>query len=684
MNRHKLELREVPGGRAFYIDGSLQFDSRDEGMYHEALALPALALAAARFRRPLSALVLGGGDGLALKRLLAGSRVKSADLVDYDPGVLELGRTEFSAYNGGSLDSPRARGYTRDARRHLAYKGPAYDLALADFTFPEDLAGCSLFTRSFFSAVRARLAAGGVFALNAVSPDRHPAAFWSIYRTLAAARLYPRPLRVSIPSFSAHGYGDWGMFLASAKPVRDEELSALRFGRGSSWLNSGTFRETLRLRAAGLERGLPLSGVIKKPGDLLCLINLQEPPLQQGGALADFGDSAAVRRLLAGLPGSGAQGWPQLSPEWEWRLLETLRRLDWESFFAELEGCAQDLPAQLSADLRLLREKLPELLKGVVPDGGRAWQVFAVLMTLLVFANMAYPDNAYAKGYSSHGSNYGSGGELEITFFTQDARSPFHHPAYQAADIFLVVPPSGQPRPAELLRYRAPDAPAGVKEDRLWFALADDAYVSREGELFYSLGPTKYLLHARPDGFALLDKQRPEPLFEFWPEPGTVQNSLGAVDQHVQAADKALAAYDKWLAWAGPAAPVSGEIRANAREAENIGRIRGSLLKAAERLRAVTGAAPAIPAPAVQPGWQRLAPGLFLVDEAEITLLRKDGTILSYPFLGERRMTYPLMETTPELDAYVAAVLAWRSSQMGPVDPRKAVLEVLLEARSNL
>jgi spermidine synthase len=680
MNRHRLELRDVPGGRAFYIDGSLQFDSRDEAVYHEALALPALALAAARFKRPLSALVLGGGDGLALKRLLAGSRVQSADLVDYDPGVLELGRTEFAAYNGGSLSSPRAHVYTRDARRHLGYKGPPYDLALADFTFPEDLAGCSLFTRSFFSAVRARLAAGGVFALNAVSPDRCPAAFWSVYRTLSAARLYPRPLRISIPSFSAHGYGDWGMFLASSRPILDTELRALRLGRGNSWLSAETFRDALRLRVGSLERGLPLSGVIKKPGDLLCLINLQEPPFHQGGELADFGDSAAARRLLAGVPGARKLGWPQLSPEWQWRLLETLRRLDWDSFLAELEGCAADLPEQVLADLRLLREKLPELLKGAAPDSGRAWQVFAVLMTLLVFANMAYPDNAYAKGYSSHGTS-GSGGDLEVTFFMQTTRSPFHHPIYQGADVFMLLPPSGQPKPAELLRYRAPEAPAGVREDRLWFALADDAFVSREGELFYSLGPTPYLLQARSDAFVLLDKKLPEPLFEFFPEPGSVQNSLGAIDQHVQAADKALAAYDKWLAWAGPAAALSGEIRANGREADNIVRIRASLLKASERVHGWTAGA-AQPSGAVQPGWQRLAPGLYLVDEAEITLLRKDGELLSYPYLGERRMAYPLHEPTPELDAYVTAILAWRSSQLGSVDPRKAVLEVLLEAKA--
>lgn len=682
MNRHNLELREVPGGRAFYIDGSLQFDSRDEAVYHEALALPALALAAARLKRPLNALVLGGGDGLALKRLLAGSRVRSAELVDYDPGVLELGRTEFAAYNGGSLADPRARVYTRDARRHLAYPGAPYDLALADFTFPEDLAGCSLFTRAFFSSVRARLAAGGVFALNALSPDRFPAAFWSVYRTLAAARLYPRPLRVSIPSFSAHGYGDWGMFLASPKPISDQELKALRFGRGCDWLSVKSFRDSLRLRVSSAERGLPLSGVIKKPGDLLCLINLQEPAFLHGGAMADFGDSAGARRLLAGVPGAEKLRWPQLAAEWEWRLLETLRQMDWDAFLSELEAGARDLPGLAAEELRLLREKLPELLKGAVPSTDRSWQVFAVLMTLLVFANMAYPDNAYAKGYHSYGGSGGSS-ELDITFFIQTERTPFHHPIYQGADVMMTLTGAGTAKAAELLRYRPPEAAAGgeVKSDRLWFALTDDSFVSKEGELFYTLGPTPYLLHARTDGFALLDKQRPEPLFEFCPEPVSVQNSIGAMEQHVKGADKALASYKKWLAWAGPAGTFSTEIRANRNEEANIGKVRASLLQASERLR--SGPPGAKPDSDVQPAWQRLAPGVYLVDDMEVTLVRKDGAVLSYPYLGERRTSFSRLEPTPELDAFLSDLLFWRRSLLSPTDPRKAIYDVLLEAKAN-
>lgn len=672
MSRHRLETREVPGGRAFYIDGSLQFDSRDEAVYHEALALPTLALAAARLKRPLEALVLGGGDGLALKRLLGGG-VKRAELVDYDPGVLALARDEFSAFNGGALDDRRVKVHTGDAVKYLASGRGLFDLALADFTFPEDLAGCSLFTRSFFSSVRARLAAGGLFAMNAVSPDRFPAAFWSLYRTLASARLYPRPLRLSIPSFTAHGYGDWGMFLASPRPIKDSELAALRFA--GDWLKAETFREALRLRVSGIEQGLPLSGIIKKPGDLLCLINLQEHIFPGGGAMADFSDSAAAKNLLAGIPGAEKLRWPQLSAEWEWRLMETLRLMDWEPFLAELEKNAALLPGRALEEIRLLRKNLPELLKGAVPDTDRAWQVFALLMTVLVFVNMAYPDNAYAKGSYSSGS--GGGSELDITFFMPHNTSPLHNPVFQGGEVMQTLLSSGRFRAAQLIRYRAPEAPAGaagIKEDRLYFALTDESFVSKAGELFLNVGETGYLLNARPDRFILVDKLLPEPVFEFYPVQGYIQEALSGIEKNMKAADQALAAYAKWLAWARPAVVFSREVRSNSNEAKNIAAIRASLLKASLRLQQ----GPAAPSrPEIPAGWVQLAPGLYLVDDLEIVLLNKAGIFFSYPY-QQMNFRYAVLPKSEGLERFITAVLRSKEAKTYEGDPMRVLYSVLL------
>src|SRR5262245_15921886 len=90
------------GSLALYIDGDLQFDSRDEQIYHEALVLPALALAQRRSGEGLRALICGGGDGLVARELLRSQAVAYIDLVDYDAAILDLARGELAALNEGS------------------------------------------------------------------------------------------------------------------------------------------------------------------------------------------------------------------------------------------------------------------------------------------------------------------------------------------------------------------------------------------------------------------------------------------------------------------------------------------------------------------------------------------------------------------------------------------------------
>lgn len=69
-----------------YINGNLQFSSRDEHRYHESLVIPGLqALPWAR-----NVLVLGGGDGLAVREILKYKHVEHVTLVDLDPAMTGL------------------------------------------------------------------------------------------------------------------------------------------------------------------------------------------------------------------------------------------------------------------------------------------------------------------------------------------------------------------------------------------------------------------------------------------------------------------------------------------------------------------------------------------------------------------------------------------------------------------
>ena len=94
-----------------FLNGNLQFSSADEYRYHEALTHPAFA-AAPRHERVL---VLGGGDGLAVREVLEYDAVREVVLVDLDPAVTEMARTlaPIRALNRGAWTTRGSRSSTR-------------------------------------------------------------------------------------------------------------------------------------------------------------------------------------------------------------------------------------------------------------------------------------------------------------------------------------------------------------------------------------------------------------------------------------------------------------------------------------------------------------------------------------------------------------------------------------------
>jgi len=224
-----------------YIDGNLQFASSDEHRYHEALVHPVMAAAEeARPRRELAeghgrrVLVLGGGDGLALRELLKHDEVESVDLVDLDPAMTELFSTHplLVGLNGGALSDPRVRVHNRDAMEWLVEDERAgerkFDVAIVDLPDPNNFSLGKLYTQSFYRLLRQRLRDDGVAVVQATSPYLAPRSFWCIVETLRASGMNPRPYHAHVPSF-----GDWGFVLVSPRgqpqPARLREGVAMRF-----------------------------------------------------------------------------------------------------------------------------------------------------------------------------------------------------------------------------------------------------------------------------------------------------------------------------------------------------------------------------------------------------------------------------------------------------------------------
>jgi spermidine synthase len=190
-----------------FLNGHLQFSSRDEYRYHEALVHPALAA----HKRPRHVLVLGGGDGLAVREILKYDTVERVTLVDLDPEMTRLFSDNplLTAVNGRALGDPRVRVVNADAFVWLTDTRDLFDVVIADFPDPHSFSLGKLYSRTFYRVLRARLAPGGLLAQQATSPMFARRAFWCIVETARSAGLEVRPYHAYVPSF-----GEWGFVLA--------------------------------------------------------------------------------------------------------------------------------------------------------------------------------------------------------------------------------------------------------------------------------------------------------------------------------------------------------------------------------------------------------------------------------------------------------------------------------------
>jgi spermidine synthase len=198
-----------------FLDGNLQFASTDEYRYHEALVHPPMSLSPVVER----VLILGGGDGLAVREARKYPGVKEIVLVDIDPQMTRLGRSypAIAALNQGALRDPRVRLVHMDAYKFLEQGSDLYDVIISDLPDPNTDILAKLYCVEFYKLVQRRLSASGLFVTQAASPFFAREAFWCIAWTIEEAGLRIAPYHAYVPSF-----GDWGFVLASPHAVRPD------------------------------------------------------------------------------------------------------------------------------------------------------------------------------------------------------------------------------------------------------------------------------------------------------------------------------------------------------------------------------------------------------------------------------------------------------------------------------
>jgi spermidine synthase len=230
-------------GFQLFLNGNLQFSSADEYRYHEALVHPAMSLAAAAGRPARRVLVLGGGDGLALREILKHPDVQEVTLVDLDPDMTKLSARfpPLARLNNHSFDDPRVRVVNEDAMIWLERDVPPFDAVVVDFPDPNTYALGKLYTTRFYRMLKARLAPDAAVSVQSTSPLFARNSYWCIVRTLEAAGFYVRPYYTAVPSF-----GVWGFALARREPF---DVPALARVEGLKFLDESALAAMFMLSA---------------------------------------------------------------------------------------------------------------------------------------------------------------------------------------------------------------------------------------------------------------------------------------------------------------------------------------------------------------------------------------------------------------------------------------------------
>lgn len=233
------------GDIRLYINGNTQFSSLDEKRYHDLLVHPVMSLD----KNANNVLILGGGDGLALREVLKYKNVDSITLVDLDPEMVRLAsenkfitKLNENAFSDARLNIKKADGlesvnvkgvylsngevnndgevktewvatvdvYTLDADRFVSrLHDKKWDVIVIDFPDPSSVELSKLYSKQFYLKLKRQLSPNGVVAIQSTSPYHAKEAFLTIGNTLSAAGYSVLPYRQNIPSF-----GDWGYHLA--------------------------------------------------------------------------------------------------------------------------------------------------------------------------------------------------------------------------------------------------------------------------------------------------------------------------------------------------------------------------------------------------------------------------------------------------------------------------------------
>ena len=230
----KITITQNKGDFWLFINGNQQLSTIDEVMYHEPLVHPVMRLS----QNPQDVLVMGGGDGGAVREILKYEQVENITLVDLDPEMTKLGQQNdlLVAMNQGALNHEKVEIVNEDGFNYLEDNKCYYDVIIIDLPDPKTIEIGRLYSFEFYKLCHKRLRPNGLITTQAGSPYYAARAFNCIDTTMQVAGFSTIPLHNQVITL-----GEWGWVMGAKHGTEDEVKTALKmlsFDKiQTSWIN---------------------------------------------------------------------------------------------------------------------------------------------------------------------------------------------------------------------------------------------------------------------------------------------------------------------------------------------------------------------------------------------------------------------------------------------------------------
>ena len=216
----KLDIIEtVQFGRMLVLDGMVMTTNVDEFVYHEMISHVALNT----HPNPKKVLVVGGGDGGAIREIIKHPSVEKAVLAEIDGRVIETSK-QYLPQIAGALDDPRVDVQVVDGIQYIHDHKNEFDVIMVDSTEPVGPA-VGLFEKGFYQGIYEALTEDGIMVAQTESPWFNADLIKRVFKVIKAIYPVTRLYTVSIPTYPS---GLWSFTMGSKKydplAVSEEQL----------------------------------------------------------------------------------------------------------------------------------------------------------------------------------------------------------------------------------------------------------------------------------------------------------------------------------------------------------------------------------------------------------------------------------------------------------------------------